>query len=455
MICCALIVSLVIALVFACPVYSQQIPSEAKPDNGKATVKDADNLSVASKLINDYFKAKGLDERGKILDALEKTGFMPSVKELSRIIKETAVYPSMEPLKRTTRKIMVSGKEYSYELSLPKGYTPKKEEPLIIALHGSGGNGLNALHIWRISEEDQDAEKEKMIDLIKRQGQKPPPKGSMRVRSTLETGQYIIAAPTLENAPGKGVSADLMEHLLPVLLEDVASVCNIDTNRVVITGFSMGGHFTWAETLHQPDCFAGAVPMMGACDDMGALSNLRSVPVYAIHGDKDNIVPVEFSRNATAALTALKFDVTYREIKGLGHTLFPWDSPECAKLLEWIGSRTRDPYPKKISYRFSGQSAAVKKIYWLEVVQGQKNAFTVEAEVVDNVVNIKSTGVTKATLLLNSELVDFAKDVIVRVNGRKVFNGRADPSYKFLLENFQEYSDPKSLFTAGITLDMR
>ncbi|MBI5360970.1 MAG: dienelactone hydrolase family protein [Planctomycetes bacterium] len=446
--CCAIIA------VFVRPAYSQA-PPEKKPAPIKAPAGDAEKLSASAKLIKDYFKAKTPEERGRIIEELEKIGFMPPAKDLSRIIKEAAVYPDMAPLKRTTRKIKVNGEEYTYELSPPKGYSPKKEEPLIISLHGSGGDGMNALHLWRIHPDDQDAAKDKIIDSIILSGQTPPPKNSMRVTPIVKTEQYIIAAPTLEKVPQGGAPTDLLEHLLPALLQDVTSTCNVDTNRIFIVGFSMGGHFTWAETLHQPDYFAGAIPMMGACDDMNTLSNLQSLPVYIIHGDKDTIVPVECSRSANEALTALKYDVIYREQKGLGHYLFSDKSPECAKLLAWIKSKTRNPYIKKISYRFSGQSAPVKRIYWLEVSQKELNPFTVEAEVADNTINIKSAGLAEMTVLLNSEIVDFAKDVIIRVNGNEVFKGKSSPSYKFLLENYQEYKDPNSLFTAGVKLKIR
>lgn len=439
---------------FAGPAYSQA-PPDKKPAPIKASAGDAEKLSAVTKLIKDYFKTKTPEERGKIIEELGKTGFFPPVKDLSRIIKETATYPDLAPLKRTTRKIKVAGEEYTYELSPPKGYSPKKEEPLIIMLHGSGGDGMNALHMWRIHPDDQDAAKQKIIDSIILSGQTPPPKNSIRVNPIVKTEQYIIAAPTLEKVPQGGAPTDLLEHLLPALLQDVTSACNVDTNRIFIAGFSMGGHFTWAETLHQPDYFAGAVPMMGACDDMAALSNLQSLPVYIIHGDKDTIVPVECSRNANEALTALKYDVTYREQKGLGHYLFSDKSPECAKLLTWMKSKTRNPYPKKINYKFSGQSAPVKRIYWLEVSQKDMNPFTVEAEAADNTINIKSAGLAEMTVLLNTELVDFTKDIIIRANGNEVFKGKVIPSYKFLLENFQEYKDSNSLFTAGVKVDIR
>jgi predicted esterase len=83
----------------------------------------------------------------------------------------------------------------------------------------------------------------------------------------------------------------VVNHLLDVLIDEF----NIDSNRLYITGLSMGGFGTWDMIARFPDKFAAAVPMSGG-GDTSKVSVFKDVPVWNFHGALDNSVPVSFSR---------------------------------------------------------------------------------------------------------------------------------------------------------------
>jgi predicted peptidase len=66
---------------------------------------------------------------------------------------------------------------------------------------------------------------------------------------------------------------------------------SIDTNRIYLTGISMGGFGTWELLERFPKKFAAAMPICGGGDTSKALSMIYT-PIWAFHGRKDKLVPV-------------------------------------------------------------------------------------------------------------------------------------------------------------------
>lgn len=79
------------------------------------------------------------------------------------------------------------------------------------------------------------------------------------------------------------------------LLSSVEKKLRVDTRRVYLTGFSMGGYGTWRTAVAYPQVFAAIAPLCGGGDPSSA-ARLRSVPVWAFHGALDENVPVSESK---------------------------------------------------------------------------------------------------------------------------------------------------------------
>ena len=77
----------------------------------------------------------------------------------------------------------------------------------------------------------------------------------------------------------------------------------IDMSRIYLTGLSMGGYGTWDLAARHPAWFAAAVPVCGGGDPATG-PRLAGLPVRAVHGLKDGVVPPERTRSMVSAIRA-------------------------------------------------------------------------------------------------------------------------------------------------------
>lgn len=165
--------------------------------------------------------------------------------------------------------------DIQYLLHLPQNYSPHRREryPLLIFLHGSGERGTN---VQRVAIHGPLKEV--------RQGRNLP---------------FVIVAP--QCPAGQRWQTDSLDALLAHVLAEY----HVDPNRVYLTGLSMGGYGTWSWGITRPERFAAIAPICGGADVLDfVLSNMdhkkafQSLPIWAFHGAKDSVVPVEESERA-------------------------------------------------------------------------------------------------------------------------------------------------------------
>jgi predicted peptidase len=101
-------------------------------------------------------------------------------------------------------------------------------------------------------------------------------------------------------------------------LKDLIKHLPIDEDRIYLTGYSMGAYGTFAHLNDEPRLFAAAIPVAGGCD-VGIARNLRRIPLWIFHGEKDDVVKPDGSRAIAKALEKLKAPVKYTEYPGEGH----------------------------------------------------------------------------------------------------------------------------------------
>jgi predicted peptidase len=105
----------------------------------------------------------------------------------------------------------------------------------------------------------------------------------------------------------------------------------------------MGGYGTWALGLAHPERFAAIVPICGGGQIIGVLlgkadrwASLRSLGVWAFHGGKDPVVPLEESQRMVDALKKAGLpDVKFTVYPEAGHDSWTeaYENPE---LYEWL-----------------------------------------------------------------------------------------------------------------------
>jgi predicted peptidase len=167
----------------------------------------------------------------------------------------------------------------SYLLYLPKGYDAKAEKrwPMILFLHGAGERGSD---VWKVATHG-------------------PPKNV----KTHPDFPFIVVSPQCPE------DETWSREALLKLLDDVTAKYAVDTNRIYLTGLSMGGYGTWDLGLSYPERFAAIVPICGGGQIISVLlagpvhgPALKTLGVWAFHGGKDPVVPVVESQRMVDAL---------------------------------------------------------------------------------------------------------------------------------------------------------
>jgi len=202
-----------------------------------------------------------------------------------------------------------------YLLFLPAGYEANSTNrwPLILFLHGAGERGSN---VWQVTKHG-------------------PPK----IAKQTTNFPFIVVAP---QCPKKKIWSN---DLLLALLDEVETKYAVDTHRVYLTGISMGGFGTWSLGLSHPERFAAIAPICGGGELITPLladkTKLASLPVWAFHGAKDPVVPLEESEHMVKLLK--RFEV--REVK---FTVYPEALHDCwtqtytnAELFAWFLKHSR------------------------------------------------------------------------------------------------------------------
>jgi predicted peptidase len=164
-----------------------------------------------------------------------------------------------------------------YLLFLPEGYGVKKQRwPMILFLHGAGERG-------------------KSLEKVKKHG---PPK----IVESQSDFPFILVSP---QCPAGDWWPDKIE-VLKALLDDIVQRYDVDVDRVYLTGLSMGGYGTWALAYAYPDYFAAIAPVCGGGHrhHHQMSERLKNLPIWAFHGAKDKVVPVEESEKMVNAVNS-------------------------------------------------------------------------------------------------------------------------------------------------------
>ena len=333
--------------------------------------------------------------------------------------------------------VMVRDRPYRVSLSIPQSYEPTKDYALVVCLHGAGFTGEAYLDRWK-----------------SRLGE-----------------QYILACPTY---PAGAWFTRRAEDLVLATVQLVRERYRIDPNRMFLSGMSNGGIGAWLIGMHHAPLFAGLAPMASGIDDVlfPFLENLRSTPVYIIHGSQDQVMPVELSRKLAGELKNLDYSYIYREhdrthAMAGGH-FFPRE--ELPDLVKWFDTQHRTPVPKTVTV--VRDASHLLPFGWVRIDATDQIASFSE-DLVDkrddsirkriyarltaqvtgpNRIDVRTDRVRQYTLYLNEDLVDLSKPVVITTDGQPSFEGLLEPHVETLLRQARLRHDPAQLFPAHVTV---
>ena len=193
-------------------------------------------------------------------------------------------------------------------------YRPETNEklPLIVFLHGAGERGNGTTELERV----------KLHGLPKylSEGKEYP---------------AIILAP---QCPEGAVWNNLI-FALKELIDSVIKNYNVDVNKVSITGLSMGGFGTWEMGISYPELFSAMAPICGGGMSWSC-NRLKDIPIWAFHGDMDNVVPLKNSVEMVDAVNKAGGSAKLTILHNVGHN--SWEEAyTSSNVVEWLISKSR------------------------------------------------------------------------------------------------------------------
>ena len=187
------------------------------------------------------------------------------------------------------RSIKTGGTEHTYYLYVPSPAKDGRPMPVIVLMHGAGGDGLGQAAAWiRIAE----------------------------------ANNIILIAPNIANSARAW--DELYEHpeWIRGAIDEVGKSRPVDGRRMYLWGYSAGGMFSFYFAFLESRYFAAAAVHGGVIENFKyqmADFAVRKVPFAYYIGTRDQWWTVDQTRATRDALTSRQFPVHYVELKGADH----------------------------------------------------------------------------------------------------------------------------------------
>lgn len=213
------------------------------------------------------------------------------------------------------------GDTLKYRMLSPD-YDTMRKYPLVIFLHGSGerGSDNNAQLKWGVLNFSTD-QNMKLHPAIVVAPQCPD-------NSSWANFADRNSSVKFNPSPAKPMV------LLRELIQQLITQYRVDTNRIYITGLSMGGFGTFDALARYPDLFAAAVPVCGGGDASKA-SLISHIPIWIFTGAEDPAVSPALSFEMAGALNKAGAHPGYTQYPEVGH--FSWIAAYSdPMMMEWL-----------------------------------------------------------------------------------------------------------------------
>jgi predicted peptidase len=167
--------------------------------------------------------------------------------------------------------VVITDKQFVFPhlLYTPDNLADDSKLPLIVFLHGVGERGTDPTLVMKWS-----------------------------LPRYLHEGNALSAIVVSPQCP-EDTKWELIPERILEFIDSIIETQPVDTNRVYLTGFSMGGRGTWAVAIDALDKFAALAPVAGRIptrdDFLDKVCVLKDKPIWIFHGAMDTAVAVENS----------------------------------------------------------------------------------------------------------------------------------------------------------------
>lgn len=240
------------------------------------------------------------------------------------IVAAVLLLPAADALaakgKTEKRAIVSGGKTRIYYRYVPSGVKPGRPAPLLVTLHGSGGNGWSLVYKWR-----KFAEKEGIV----------------------------LVGPDSTNSEVWNIQNDGPAFLRD-LVEETRRDLPIDGRRIYLFGHSAGAVFAIEIAALESEYFAAAAAHAGALESqyhsVFAYAS-RKTPMYLIVGTRDLLFPLPSVRATRDALAERGFPVELRELWNHNHNYYVRSRRINRYAWEFLSRQALPGEPKYKEYR--------------------------------------------------------------------------------------------------------
>jgi predicted peptidase len=216
-----------------------------------------------------------------------------------------------------------TGQTMPYRLLLPKDLESGHRRPLVLFFHGAGERGVDnqkqLIHGTSLFLKPEN--RDRFPCLV--------------VAPQCPEGEQWVDMPWGADSGERPEKPSPAMRLALAILDSVIQEHPVDTNRLYVTGLSMGGYATWDCVTRFPGRFAAAAPVCGGGDERTVTGAVARVPVWAFHSDDDGVVKFKRTANMIQAMRDASGHPRFSAYSGLGHNA--WDKAYSEpELLPWM-----------------------------------------------------------------------------------------------------------------------
>lgn len=391
-------------------------------------------------LLGDYLREPEQPARAAILARMrnEEAFGAQSIAGLAAAMRPPL--PPPQPLAEGLYELQIPGPDGGANIrclvQLPPEYDPLRRYPAVVTLHASWSTPLNQIEWWA-GPARQDGG---------RQGQ------------AARHGTIVIA-PAWAREHQAAYEYSAREHATVLAaVRGAIKRFSIDTDRIFLSGHSLGGDAAWDIALAHPDLWAGLVAVVPTADRYVThyWPNARRLPIYIVGGELDRS---RLLHNATDLdrYFVKGFDVTYVEYRGRGHEHF---SDDILRIFDWMGRKRREFFPAEfeaVSFRpwdrffwwVEMESAPARTVVLPEAwPPGGLRPLSIEAKRGATNTLVVRCGAERIRVWLAPALVDFTQPLTVTVDGQRIHKGPITADEQVLLEDLRLRGDRQHPFWA-------
>lgn len=185
--------------------------------------------------------------------------------------------------------------------------------PLIISLHGIGELGPD---LWKVKRE-----------------------GLPKILDGKNTFPFIVVSPQCPSSTEWYYNGGIQQKV-DKLIDSLIARYPVDTNRIYLTGLSMGGIGTLDLAIRYPKRFAALIPIAFRIEDGWNLCAIKDIPMWAFHGEKDDIIPFSKAQTVINILTVCGASPIFTSYSDLYHDAWTRTYNNSA-IYDWLLTKTK------------------------------------------------------------------------------------------------------------------